>query len=151
MVYSIAYHFLHDRALAEDLAQDVFLQLHKNLKKLQSAEHVTHWLRKVAIHRCIDYERRRCHAREMALDRAPEPSAEPCYGDPLLLDALRGLVAALPEKKRLLVILRYQEEMEFSEIARLLRVPERTLRTQLHRTLALLRGKAVRLRGGNDL
>jgi DNA-directed RNA polymerase specialized sigma24 family protein len=44
----------------------------------------------------------------------------------------------------MLVILRYQEELEFEEIAKILRLPSRTVRTQLFRTISLLREKAAR-------
>ena len=54
MVFSVAYHFLHDRDLAEEIAQDVFLSLHKNLGDLESPAHAAHWLRRVAEQRSID-------------------------------------------------------------------------------------------------
>ena len=59
MVFSMAYHFLHDRALAEDVAQEVFLHLYQNLRSIQSPAHLKFWLRKVASHRCIDQTRGR--------------------------------------------------------------------------------------------
>ena len=59
MVFSIALHFLRDRPAAEELAQDVFLQLHHSMAELESADHVTFWLRRVTSHRCIDHARRR--------------------------------------------------------------------------------------------
>jgi len=40
MVFSLAYHFLRNRAWAEDLSQDVFLNLHQNIHRLQSPAHV---------------------------------------------------------------------------------------------------------------
>src|ERR1700723_2770950 len=46
MVFSIAQHFLADRSAAEELAQDVFLQLHAHLPALKSEAHVTFWLRR---------------------------------------------------------------------------------------------------------
>ena len=58
MVFSIALHSLRDAALAEELAQEVFLDLYNHLGDLQSAAHVEFWLRKVASRRCIDYVRR---------------------------------------------------------------------------------------------
>ena len=54
MVFSIAYHFLHDRALAEDLAQEVFLELYQSLDRIESSAHLTYWLRRVTANRCID-------------------------------------------------------------------------------------------------
>ncbi len=147
MVYSVAYHFLHDRSLAEELSQDVFLQLYKNLDKMESRRHTTNWLRRVAGHRCIDYARKQGGAVEVDFESVPEPSSEPGLPDPLLREHLQKLVASLPEKKRMLVILRYQEEMELEEIARMLDMPARTVRTQIWRTLALLREKSSRLLG----
>ena len=52
MVFSVLWHFLHDRDLAEELAQDVFLSLHKNLAGIETPAHAGFWLRKVASHRC---------------------------------------------------------------------------------------------------
>jgi RNA polymerase sigma-70 factor (ECF subfamily) len=147
MVYSIALHSLGEPSRAEELAQDVFLQLHRNLDRLTSPQHAVNWLRKVATHRAIDQSRRHPRRLEVDLERAPEPAAQTTVDDPLLRDQLRKLVASLPEKKRMIVILRYQEEMELNEIAELLDMPVRTVRTQLFRTLALLREKAARVLG----
>jgi RNA polymerase sigma-70 factor (ECF subfamily) len=58
MVFSIALHFLADPPAAEELAQDVFMQLHAKLSTLKSPEHMVFWLRKVTSHRCIDRMRR---------------------------------------------------------------------------------------------
>ncbi len=145
MVFSIAYHFLHDRAAAEELAQDVFLQLHKSLPGLTSPEHVEFWLRKVTSHRCIDYSRRR--RPELPLEEVPELASHPNTGDPLLARRLRRLVATLPENLRLVTILRYQEDLDPDEIAKLLGVPLNTVKTHLHRALALLREKVGRVLG----
>jgi RNA polymerase sigma-70 factor (ECF subfamily) len=147
MVYSIAYHFLRDRALAEELSQDVFLQLHQNLSKFTSRAHVVHWLRKVTSHRCIDRARRRALVQEVDIEKLPEPSVDQKLRDPLLSDRLRKLVGSLPDKRRLLVILRYQEDMQPEEIAKVLGMPVRTVRTQLFRTLEHLREKASRYLG----
>ena len=59
MVFSIAWHLLRDRAVAEELAQDVFLSLHQHLAELESPEHVLFWLRRVTSNRALDEARRR--------------------------------------------------------------------------------------------
>ena len=74
MVFSIALHSLRDAALAEELAQEVFLDLYEHLRDLQSAAHVEFWLRKVASRRCIDYVRRRRRQPSIGLEDAPEPA-----------------------------------------------------------------------------
>jgi RNA polymerase sigma-70 factor (ECF subfamily) len=143
MVFSIAQHFLADRSAAEELAQDVFLQLHANLPTLKSEDHITFWLRKVTAHRCIDYKRRR-RLPQVSLDDAPEPSAPARSSDPFLSQRLRQLVASLPEKPRLIMILRYQEDLGAEDIAEVLAMPVATVKSHLQRTLALLREKVTR-------
>ena len=146
MVYSIARHFLADPSAAEELAQDVFLQLHATLPNLKSDEHVKFWLRKVTAHRCIDYQRRR-KLPQVSLEEAPEPSAPDRAEDLLLAKRLQQLVASLPEKPKLVVILRYQEDMLPEDIAAVLSMPVATVKSHLQRSLALLREKVTRTIG----
>ncbi|MBK5294465.1 MAG: RNA polymerase sigma factor [Acidobacteriia bacterium] len=141
MVYSIGWHFLRDRAMAEEMAQDVFLHLYRNLGSIESARHLTHWLRKVATHRCIDQARRRKLVRWSDLEHVREPVAAESGRDPMLAGLLARLVAGLPPKPRMMVILRYQEDLEPAEIADLLEIPLGTVKSGLHRALALLRSK----------
>jgi RNA polymerase sigma-70 factor, ECF subfamily len=147
MVFSIAYHFFMDRDAAEELSQDVFLKLHRNLPGLKSPEHVTSWLRKVTSHRCIDLARRRKVCAFLGLDQVAEPAAPVPECDPLRSEFLKRLVASLPEQARLLIILRYEEEMPVEEIAATLGIKSGTVKSQLNRTLAVLREKAGRAMG----
>jgi RNA polymerase sigma-70 factor, ECF subfamily len=149
MVFSIAYHFLRNAAAAEEVAQDVFLELFRSLAKLESREHVMYWLRRVACHRSIDYARRnKKAAAEVSWDELPEPSRggadPPPESDPMLSKRLRQMVAALPEKMRMVVILRYQEEAGLEEIAEAMRIPLNTVKSTLHRAHAMLREKMER-------
>ena len=145
MVFSIALHFLGDRCAAEELAQDVFLQLHASLPTLQSEEHIKFWLRKVTSHRCIDYKRsNRAAQMQVSLDDGPEPSAPEQSTDLFLSRRLQQLVASLPEKPRMVMILRYQEDMLPEEIAAVLAMPVATVKSHLQRALAILREKAAR-------
>ena len=58
MVFSITWHFFRDATLAEDLAQDVFLQFFQSLREIRSESHLVFWLRQVATRKCIDHARR---------------------------------------------------------------------------------------------
>jgi RNA polymerase sigma-70 factor (ECF subfamily) len=147
MVFSIAWHLLRDRAVAEELAQDVFLSLHQHLGELESPEHVQFWLRRVTSNRALDEARRRQRRPMVSLENAPEPVAVTPQGDPLLGTALKKLVAALPGKSRAIVILRYQEDLDPAEIAKVLGIPVGTVKSQLQRALALLREKLSRVAG----
>jgi RNA polymerase sigma-70 factor (ECF subfamily) len=147
MVFSIAYHILQDRESARELAQEVFLQLHQKLDGFQSPEHVVFWLRRVTTHRSIDWVRRRNTRPQVRLDEVPEPAAPAEPGDPMLRRKLARLVASLPEKPRAVVVLRYQEQLDPSEIARILNMPVTTVKSHLQRSLALLREKLGRTAG----
>jgi RNA polymerase sigma-70 factor (ECF subfamily) len=146
-VFSIAWRYLQDRSAAEDLAQEVFLELYQSLAGIKSAAHLTYWLRRVAVHRCIDHGRRRKHRREQALEETPEPVHEPAEADPLLTVNLQSSLATLTERQRLMVVLRYQEGLGPGEIAELMNVPVNTVKSNLHRSLEELRKKLGRKLG----
>jgi RNA polymerase sigma-70 factor, ECF subfamily len=147
MVFSLAYHFLRDRGAAEEVAQDVFLRLYRKLDDLEDARHVTFWLRKVTSHRCIDYVRKRGSQFTIALADTAEPSIADQHGDPLLNRRLRQLVATLAEKPRMVMVLRYQEDLTPEEISEVLDMPVRTVKSHLHRSLGILRDKIERSMG----
>ena len=147
MVFSMACHFLRDRALAEELSQEVFLNLHQNLHSIKSPEHLTFWLRKVTSHRCIDQSRRQKVRPQVSLEEAPEPSVDANENDLFLSEMLRRVVDTLPEKARMVVILRYQEDLDPAEIANVLDMPLNTVKSHLRRSLAVLRDKLSRTLG----
>jgi len=149
MVFSVAYHFLADRSLAEEVAQDVFLSLYRNLDAMKSAAHTTSWLRRVAVQRSIDETRKRKRRPQASLEDTVEPATPAASLDMLRSDVLRNdalwrMVAALPEIPRMVVILRYQEDLSPAEIAAALDRPVATVKSDLQRALALLREKSAR-------
>ena len=139
MVFSIAYHFFHDRTVAEDASQDVFLRLYQNLHAIKSSAHLVQWLRQVTSRRCIDLARRSPVHAPLSLEDAPEPVVDDDSPDLLLSRKLRRVVAALPEDARIVVILRYQEDLSLVEIAEILEIPINTVKSRLQRSLAHLR------------
>ncbi|MGB6604309.1 MAG: RNA polymerase sigma factor [Steroidobacteraceae bacterium] len=138
-VYSLAVRMLWDRQQAEDLAQEVFMQLYRNLARMQSDAHVASWLRKVTTHQAIDRLRREHRYELVPLTGDPGVPAEPAGGDPLLQRQLRALVAQLPPAARAVVLLRYQEDLDPVEIAATLGMPVNTVKSHLKRSLSSLR------------
>ena len=144
MVFSVAYHYLHNRDVAQEVAQDVFLSLHRNLAAIQSPAHAAFWLRKVAVQRSIDEGRRRMRRPQVALDDVAEPAVMASPGDPMLGETLRKLIATLAETPRMVMILRYQEDLDPMEISTMMEIPLATVKSHLQRSLALLREKLAR-------
>ncbi|HUI42377.1 MAG TPA: RNA polymerase sigma factor [Terriglobia bacterium] len=147
MVFSLARYFLRDPARAEEIAQEAFLRLYQNLDRIESPEHLVQWLRKVTWRCGIDEVRRAGHTKEIALDELPEPAAESRQGDLLLEGRLRALVASLPPRARMMVVLRYQEDLSLAEIAEVMGIPLNTVKSGLARAVAVLRQKLNRVLG----
>jgi RNA polymerase sigma-70 factor, ECF subfamily len=149
MVYGLAYHFLRDRGRAEELAQEVFLALYQNISRVESAAHLTFWLRRVTSNRCIDSVRRLRHRFELTMERVPEQPVSGHTGDPFLGALLQRLVGELAPQPRMVVTLRYQEGLEPTEIASILNMPVNTVKSHLRRSMELLRSKLA-ARGYSD-
>ncbi len=145
MVFSIGRSFFQNREMAEDLAQDVFFDLFRHLWSIESDLHLANWLRQAMTRRCIDQARRRLHAPQ-SLEDAAEPGAAAPPADPFLEREVREKILSLPDRKRMVVILRFQEEMELEEIARVMEMPLNTVKSTLHRALAVLKRKLGSLR-----
>ncbi len=146
MVFSLALRVTGEYGTAEEVAQDVFLELFRSADRLSSDDHVRFWLRKVTVHRATDALRRQAHRPETHaeewMDDAPG-DGEGASGLSTVLEArLEDLLGSLPEQMRIAVVLRYQEEMLPDEIARMLGQPVATVKSNLQRGLKLLRRKA---------
>ena len=144
MVFSLALHALRNRAAAEDLAQEVFLQLYRHLVRIESAAHLTAWLRRVASHRCIDELRRLPRRMEVAVDALPDRPGPAAAAEVFLDRRLRALIGRLPAGARMVMLLRYQEDLDPSEIAETLNMPVNTVKSHLRRSLAVLRAQVMR-------
>jgi RNA polymerase sigma-70 factor (ECF subfamily) len=145
-VFSIAYRILGDSGAAEEVAQDVFLELHRSLGRLESEEHVTAWLRRVACHRATDALRRRAARGDAAAEEYQDgmglrPVVREIFP---LMNRVEQLLLTLPPPQRSVMLLRYQEDLEPEDIAIELSMPLATVRSHLQRAIKLLRDKAQR-------
>lgn len=144
MVYSVALRLLGDPGLAEEVAQDVFLELHSWLPRLESTDHVRHWLRRVATHRSTDALRRRKVRPEGASeewDESFDRGHDGHRGTGAMGAAMERMLLSLPESQRTVLVLRYGEDLTPEEIARTTGDPVATVKSHLQRGLQLLRKK----------
>lgn len=145
-VYSIAFRILGESGAAEEVAQDVFLELHRSLPRLESEQHVTAWLRRVTCHRATDALRRRAARGGVFQDEwndNEQPASTPPAPLPLM-NRIERLLFTLTPQQRTIILLRYQEDLEPEDIAIELQMPIATVRSHLQRGLQLLRSKAER-------
>jgi RNA polymerase sigma-70 factor, ECF subfamily len=146
MVFSIALRVTGEYGVAEEVAQDVFLELYRGAERLESADHVKFWLRRVTVNKATDSLRRKSRRPEaVAEEWIEEQFVSDGVGrlDPGIEARLEELLKTLPEAMRIAVVLRHQEEMLPDEIAALLGQPVATVKSNLQRGLQLLRRKAA--------
>ena len=144
-VFSVALRMTGRREDAEELAQDTFMGLYGQLRNLESAAHVRHWVCRTVTHRAIDLLRGRAR-RPQSVTRDPlllEVPIEDAGGDPLLHRTLRALLLRLPEMPRAVLVLRFQEDLDPLDIAGILDLPINTVKSHLRRSLDWLRDQGL--------
>ena len=145
MVFSIALRVTGNYGAAEEVAQDVFLELHRSLQRIENEDHTRFWLRRVSVHRATDWLRRAKRQPEVSAEEWVETEHGICAEtsqDASIIARLESMLQTLPEAMRVVVVLRYQEEMLPTEIAHLLGQPLATVKSNLQRGLQMIRRKA---------
>ena len=121
MVFSLAWRMTGDRGLAEEIAQDVLLELDRNLGRMESAAHACFWLRRVTINRSTDaLRRRKVRGLDLWVEMEDVHSAPAENRTSPLSTRLEQLLTTLPEAQRAALVLRYQEDLTPDEIAAML-------------------------------
>jgi RNA polymerase sigma-70 factor (ECF subfamily) len=144
MVFSLALRMTGDRGLAEEIAQDVFLELDRNLGRIETPDHACYWLRRVTISRSSDaLRRRRVRGMDLWVDLGEAHGAQREERSSPLGARLEHLLTTLPEAQRAALVLRYQEDLLPEEIAAVMDAPLATVKSNLQRGLKLLRAKAA--------
>ena len=148
-VFSMAYGILRDYALAEDLAQEVFMALWTRAGRFDAAKGVfRHWFLHLAHNRVIDEVRRRRRAALMDADKAPEDAtlglvSNGDTADEAITSVLAGearvALRALPEEQRVVIVMAYLEGATQQEIAQRTGTPLGTVKTRLRLGLSKLR------------
>ncbi len=146
-VFLTAFRLLGSMEDAQDAAQEVFLRLHKHLRRFDDTRALAPWLYRVTVNICRDIGRRREREQGVPLEVA-EPAAAPAGRD---WQDERRLVALalrhLPEKERAALVLRDIEGLATSDVARILGSSEATVRSQVSSARLKIKRFADRLLG----
>lgn len=124
----------HDPVLADDLAQQAFLQAWRSIRHLNSASAFGAWLRRVAVNTWLMHVR--AQSPEYPETSRPEPADLPSTGEQLDLD--RAL-ARLSTEERLCIVLAYNEGMSHAEISESTSLPLGTVKSHIKRGAERLR------------
>ncbi len=148
---TLAWRFCRDRMMAEDMAQDAFVKAFRALHTFRGDSSFSTWLTAIAMNTYRSCLRDRPHPTvEIDAARAParEPDAFAGLHDRERAEMLRRTVLTLPIKYREPIVLYYFQEMDLAETARILALPEGTLKARLHRGRELLRRRSSGRFGG---
>lgn len=151
-IFNMAYRMLHDREEAEDITQEAFLNVFRAIDSFKG-DRFSPWIYKIASNLCLDRLRRRRLptvsldapvnadmdvAREIA-DSTSLPEEE-ALSEALGVDIQRA-IDSLPERYRVVTVLRHIEDLSYEEIAEVLGIPLGTVKTRLFRAREMLRAR----------
>lgn len=136
LAFRVALGVLRRREDAEDVAQEAFLRAHRGFASLRDRDRFRAWLVRTAFRLALDHLRGRARRqrREDVVAMAPEPvrSVEDDAARRERAEAVGRAIDALPEKLRIVTVLAAIEEHDVREVARLLELPEGTVKSRLH-------------------
>ena len=145
VVFGLVARMVVDRSQVDDLAQDVFLKVHRGLPYFRGEARLSTWIYRIALNVCNEARTR--HPREVPLEtevdgqrRSHEPAvADAAFGDFELRERLEKAIAQLPDQYRFLVAAHYLKGVQYEALAETLNIPLGTVKTHLYRAKRRLR------------
>lgn len=156
-VVHFLYRMVQNYAIAEELAQEVFLRVFRSRASYEATAKFTTWLFRIATHLALNSLRdgKNDRAQERLDDNSAEgrvrevedrkASVEQSMVYQIKLDEVRQAIASLPEKQRAAVLMHKYEEMEYSQIAKVLNCSESAIKSLLFRAYESLRARLAHL------
>ena len=154
-VYSIAFYFFHgDAAAASDVSQQVFLKLIGGMSRYRGDSAFSTWLYRIVVNACVDRSRRyraevavpELGALDAMADTAPSHEALVASGE--VAESVKDAIATLPPKLRMAILMRYFDELSYTDMAKALDCSIGTVSSRLSRGHRLLARRLAPLRSG---
>jgi len=153
---SFMHRMAHNRAAAEELAQEVFLRVYRSRESYEASAKFTTWLYRIATNLAVNHARDTRHERPENTVSLDEPdsntgvtmdipdsslTAEEVLVRRERLAAIRQRVEALPERQRLAVVMHKYQQMDYRQIGEVLKLSESATKSLLFRAYETLRGQ----------
>jgi len=149
-VIHFLYRMVQNAAVAEELAQEVFLRVYRARASYVASAKFTTWLFRIALNLALNNLRDARDQKENAsldelqvADRGP--SAEQRLVEAARLAEIRGAIRALPDKQRAAVLMHKYEEMGYAQIAEVLGCSESAVKSLLFRAYETLRARLAHM------
>jgi RNA polymerase sigma-70 factor (ECF subfamily) len=156
-VVRFLYRMVQNQAVAEELAQEVFLRVYRSRESYEATAKFTTWLFRIATHLALNslrdtkneklQERLDDDSSDLPVRQVPDarPSVEQSMVYQARLEEVRRAVGSLPQKQRAAVLMHKYEEMEYSQIARVLSCSESAVKSLLFRAYETLRARLAHM------
>jgi RNA polymerase sigma-70 factor (ECF subfamily) len=156
-VVNFLYRMVQNHAVAEELAQEVFLRVYRSRGTYEPTARFTTWMFRIATHLALNALRdgKNDRLQERLDDDSGElpvrqvfdrrPSVEQSMVYEAKMDEVRRAISVLPEKQRAAVLMHKYEEMEYSQIAKVLSCSESAVKSLLFRAYETLRARLAHM------
>jgi len=153
-VYTLIYRMVEHRETAEDLTQEVFLKLFRAAGGFRGDSQLKTWIYRLTVNLVLDYRRSRKRRPYEAIldkvkgwfgDRKDEPEAQALEREERR--TVQELLAALPDKYKLILYLYHYKQLTYQEISDATGLPIKTVETRLYRGKSLLKQKWLEVAG----
>jgi len=149
-VFNMAYNMTHNRETADDIAQEVFIKAYKALPKFQFKSQFGTWLYQITANHIRDYLRKEGKVKQYSLEEMQElPSQDKNHTQSIEKKQINKkrreivftAIRSLPEKHRIILVLRDIQGYSYDDIAKILKISPGTVDSRLFRARKSLRKK----------
>lgn len=162
-VFGMAYKFTNNYDEAQDLSQDIFLKIYKEIGSFRFESKLSTWIYRISINTCLDWKRKNSKVKILSTsivnddDEAIEldikddnPLPDEAFIQSENQREVHELVSELPDKYKTVIIMYHFNNMSYQDISSALNIPERTVETRLYRARRLMKDELTKLneRGG---
>lgn len=151
-LYCLCYSYTQNQQDALDLVQEIYIKVFNNIKTFDESLPFHPWIRKISVNTCLNF-RRTIKNNILSLNQSIEEDitledmlvSDDDVEDEIMnleiKDIIKNNLKEIPDKYRIIIVLRYYENLNYNEISKILGKPLGTVKTDLYRAKALLRKK----------
>ena len=153
-LYSLCFSYVQNSQDSLDLVQEIYIKIFNNINKFDTNKSFRSWIRKIAVNTCLNFKRT-IKNNTISMNAYINDDEEIALCDTISSDEdvlqdvictenkmlIKKYIKEIPEEYRIIIILRYYEDLSYNEISEIINVPIGTVKTKIYRAKALLRKK----------
>ena len=153
LVWHMVLRMVHQQEDAEDLCQEIFLRVFREVGKFRGEAKLSTWIGSIAYNLCVSYLRKKGKCTEIPIDehenllgdRQAAESADGAFDKNNMKQLVHKIIEGLPVQHRIVITLFYLEEMSYKEIEEITGMPDGTIKSYLNRGRQAIRDRLLQL------